>query len=733
MPPVLRIIGRGVNGPLNAFWARTTMTASNQSAFLLPGQGAYQPGALAAAGRTSAVIDDTLQEVDSISGAHFGTSVSDLLLDPDASSLTTLLQEDPDTLQMAIYAASVATHRLLEARSVYASILIGHSFGEIAALACGGAFSVREGAQIVAQRCLALKPAAGLGYMAAVGASAQRCTAIIEALDAPWLAVAVENGSSQTVVSGPTAAMDRMAAVTQTLGLSFIRLASPYPFHSPQLEQAAQAFQSAIAGFQRQPLRVPVYSPILQRAYHDQDDLGAALASHLTRPVRFTDAIRRPANAWAHASMAFVEMGASSALVKLVRQILGDPRIPAFAPFAPSAPVDALEATVNALRSNGSADSSADRGPEPDRTPAPAMSIATAKKTAPARSVGNALTRAQLQRDIVELFAQSMEYPPEVFTDDVALEAELGIDSVKQMELLGKLELQYRLPPRPEDFRLSEYGTLRKIADFVFDAIGGDAPVDQVLTADAAMGVSASAEPTSMPVARNFAAEFPRLTRSALQDQIVALFAQAMEYPPEVFTDDVALEAELGIDSVKQMELLGKLELQYRLPPRPEDFRLSDYGTLRKINDFVYEAIGADATETSVSADDAATPTAVAIELTPMPARKEPASGAQATKAAQLTRAGLQEQIVALFAQAMEYPPEVFTDDVALEAELGIDSVKQMELLGKLEAQYRLPPRPEDFRLSDYGTLCKIADFVYHAINAAEQPIRGRDPLYAVG
>ena len=62
-----------------------------------------------------------------------------------------------------------------------------------------------------------------------------------------------------------------------------------------------------------------------------------------------------------------------------------------------------------------------------------------------------------------------------------------------------------------------------------------------------------------------------------------------MEYPPEVFTEDVALEAELGIDSVKQMELLGKLETQFQLPPRPDTFRLSDYGTLRKITDFVYQ------------------------------------------------------------------------------------------------------------------------------------------------
>ena len=119
-------------------------------------------------------------------------------------------------------------------------------------------------------------------------------------------------------------------------------------------------------------------------------------------------------------------------------------------------------------------------------------------------------------------------------------------------------------------------------------------------------------------------------------------------------------------------------------------------------------------------------------EPIPIPARK-PAAVAHPAKPAILTRDALQEQIVAMFAEAMEYPPEVFTEDVALEAELGIDSVKQMELLGKLEAQYQLPQRSEDFRLSDYATLRKITDFVHAAIGSAHQPVRHKNPVYAVG
>src|SRR5690349_7697348 len=117
------------------------MTSAMQSTFLFPGQGAYQPGALAAAVRECAGINEILLEIDSVARPHFGMSVRDLLLHPNAPGLSALLERNPDSLQMAIYAAAVATHRLLEGQGVRPSVLIGHSFGEIAALVCAGAFS----------------------------------------------------------------------------------------------------------------------------------------------------------------------------------------------------------------------------------------------------------------------------------------------------------------------------------------------------------------------------------------------------------------------------------------------------------------------------------------------------------------------------------------------------------------------------------------------------------------
>ena len=55
------------------------------------------------------------------------------------------------------------------------------------------------------------------------------------------------------------------------------------------------------------------------------------------------------------------------------------------------------------------------------------------------------------------------------------------------------------------------------------------------------------------------------------------MYATALDFPIEVYTEDMELEADLGVDSVKQTELLSHAADRYQLPARPTNFRLSDY------------------------------------------------------------------------------------------------------------------------------------------------------------
>jgi acyl carrier protein len=265
--------------------------------------------------------------------------------------------------------------------------------------------------------------------------------------------------------------------------------------------------------------------------------------------------------------------------------------------------------------------------------------------------------------------------------------------------------------------------------------MGAAPPVAEQSTARALDEVSCMALPPTLETIPAPATTLPA-TREALYQEIAAMYADGLPCPREMLRPEAALGAELGIDSLKQMEMLAMLAARYRLPPDPAAFRLSDHGTLRKIVDHIHQLIMFESMhiEEHITAVPLPTVAPAFIPSEDEIERERQARLASAARAgAHLTRAALQTEIVALFSEAMEYPPEVFAEDIDLEGELGIDSVKQMELLSKLEMRYQLPARPESFRLTDYGTLRKLTDFVYQAIGSAGLENPQRVPAYALG
>ncbi|GCE01955.1 acyltransferase domain-containing protein [Embleya hyalina] len=442
------------------------------TAFLFPGQGAYLESVFTELRRHRVEVAEVFAEIDaSVAGSDHVAPISPILLRDAPPTLDTLLDTDPDTLQLALYGTSLAIHRILTAEGVKPAVLVGHSLGEIAALVAAGAFGVGEGAVVVARRSAALRSAAGpgtdtgAGGMLALGAGVRRVLGLVEFVGAAGLVVAVENSPRQTVVSGPEAALAPVHDIARRAGIESVRVRSPYPFHGPLLAAAADAFHRDIRDLRRSWFRLPVYSPILGRHYTDEDDLGSLLASHLTRRVHFLGALRHLHDT---GTDVFVECGARNTLTRLVRKSL--PEVNAIAcTVAGRSPVVSLREAVDELR-GGPATSPSPVGEHASTADVPAAHVPIPDVPAvsdTSRVPAPPLDRAGVIDGITRMYARAVEYPEEVFTEDVELEADLGIDSVKQTELLARVAEQYGLPELTADFRIGRYGTLGRIADLV--------------------------------------------------------------------------------------------------------------------------------------------------------------------------------------------------------------------------------------------------------------------------
>ncbi|WP_380285862.1 acyltransferase domain-containing protein [Kitasatospora purpeofusca] len=485
-------------------------------AVLFPGQGAFYGRALADLWDEFPEVGPLLTEIGDAARPLLGDSAVEQLLAVRTPDTEQLLREAPEALQLAIYAASTAAHGVLRARGLRPNVLVGHSLGEISALVAAGAFSPAEGAEIVCHRSIALREA-GLGdaYMAAIGTDADRAQKLVDLVGDPLSGIAVENHDGQTVLSGRAETLDAIGRLAAVLKTDFARLKSPYAFHSPLLGPAAEKFAERIADIRQRPLEATVHSPILGRAYEDGDRLTELLAGHFTTRVRFADTVRELAGSGVSV---FVECGALDALSRITGRIVAAPvtTVPTLLPEAGGAAVlrQALDrlALLGAVSAGGGGLSTADQLRAALLSDVPAEDFeafwdgrggdvrafareayltylgargdvgeeartgVAAPQTAPAaRPAGVAgVDRGTLVRQLADIYAEALEYPAEVFEEDTDLEAELGVDSVKQTELLVRVGNRYELPPRPSDVRPAAYNTLGKIADLII-ASGGSA------------------------------------------------------------------------------------------------------------------------------------------------------------------------------------------------------------------------------------------------------------------
>ena len=70
--------------------------------------------------------------------------------------------------------------------------------------------------------------------------------------------------------------------------------------------------------------------------------------------------------------------------------------------------------------------------------------------------------------------------------------------------------------------------------------------------------------------------------------------------------------------------------------------------------------------------------------------------------------------ILALVSEKTGYPPDMLDVELDVEADLGIDTVKQAEVFAAIREAYDIPRR-DDLKLRDYNTLTKVVAFVHQS------------------
>ena len=194
---------------------------------------------------------------------------------------------------------------------------------------------------------------------------------------------------------------------------------------------------------------------------------------------------------------------------------------------------------------------------------------------------------------------------------------------------------------------------------------------------------------------------------------MVSIVAELTGYPPDLLDLDLDLEADLGVDTVKQAEVFAAVRQRFGVE-RDDTLSLRDFPTLTHVIGWILERTGQPPVEAPTEVPAEAAP------VVPAEAGAEVAGGPSSGEVA--------EAVVSIVAELTGYPPDLLDLDLDLEADLGVDTVKQAEVFAAVRQRFGVE-RDDSLSLRDFPTLTHVIGWILERTgqSPAEAPAQSTD------
>ncbi|WP_414624207.1 beta-ketoacyl synthase N-terminal-like domain-containing protein [Calothrix sp. CCY 0018] len=225
-----------------------------------------------------------------------------------------------------------------------------------------------------------------------------------------------------------------------------------------------------------------------------------------------------------------------------------------------------------------------------------------------------------LSQALLAVVSDKTGYPSEMLELDMDIEADLGIDSIKRVEIIGALQEQVPDLPQPnlEEMAEVELRTLGQIVDYmrslteggtgnltpqppslrsrsVSEGHGNGENLTDNLTEQLSSlrGNGENSTEDSKPLSlqeRGLERGSQNVIDSdTLSQTLLEVVSDKTGYPSEMLELDMDIEADLGIDSIKRVEIIGALQEQVPDLPQPnlEEMAEVELRTLGQIVDYM--------------------------------------------------------------------------------------------------------------------------------------------------
>ncbi|MBZ9625581.1 SDR family NAD(P)-dependent oxidoreductase [Clostridium sp. FP2] len=776
--------------------ATNNKSAECKTALMFPGHGTQYANMLKGLASEYSLVRKILDEADSAYVELTGKTLTEHIFYEDEKQkyFVEASIKLAEVMQPAIYTANMAVYELFKEMDIKFDVCLGHSLGEIAALAASGVISFKDGVQIAYHRAMALNQIDENSRGAMISLKIKREDLVLQKLLnnlAGYYTVSLHNSPEQVVISGESNTIKQIEQKCHVQNIIAHVLPVSHAFHSEMLRPAVKYFEEKLKTFMFKKPNVPVFSTISGQLYSDEMTSNSRMAEFLSKqlvtPFSFCDIVNN-----LHDNLEvknFIEIGPKDILTKLVKEILkekedifctasvipalgevvsferaktnitihklnkkeenrnmntdasigignknhdvirhvkdiiqfhsGYPKSliqvssePMFLSLALNKDVlhrileeikmkfnldeqellnhntVSLEKIYNMIISKGEYKTIAEKSLEVIQRKV-SEENKKVKMEKPLKQ-STKISQVQVEKEVKKIIQLKTGYPVEMLEVELDLEADLGIDSVKQAEIFAQVREKYGYEPE-KDVNIKQFNTISKVVEYTLKRANmrGD-DVQQVLE-------------VAKEVVNDFQPDVKVLLDCAeVENELKCIIQLKTGYPIEMLETDLDLEADLGIDSVKQAEIFAQIRQKYGYEPE-KDVNIKQFNTISKVAEYTLKRVnmrGNNVQEDLEVVNDFQPDVKVLLDC-----------------------AEVENELKCIIQLKTGYPIEMLETDLDLEADLGIDSVKQAEIFAQIRQKYGYEPE-KDVNIKQFNTISKVVEYTLKRVNIRGNNVR---------
>jgi polyketide-type polyunsaturated fatty acid synthase PfaA len=565
--------------------------------------------------------------------------------------------------QPAIGALSMGMYKTIQDAGFKADFVAGHSFGELTALWAAGVYDDATFLALAKARGEAMaaqSPHADAGTMLAVKADYEKVKAAIQNLEG--VTIANVNSNNQIILGGSKVAIANARQVLKGQRFVVIPLPVSAAFHTEFVQHAQKPFADFVNTQSFQAPKVPVYSNTTADPYpSNPSDVKTILQGQILKPVLFKNQIE---NIYQAGGRIFIEFGPKGVLSNLVKDILKGQEHVSLA-MNGNAKIDSdlqFRQAVLQLRVVGLQLGNIDPFKAPRTKPAPKtkMSINMGGQNYVSPKTQKAYQDAlndgyQVQGGSGKVVEKIVEVIKEVSVEKI-------VEVIKEV---------------PVD-RIVE-----KIVEVPVDKVAYSNPINQeeeedqdmnkelIETLKATVEMVTSQQNKSLDLFQTFLSEQNKQSQMLLQ----------------MMTQQISLAHQPSLPGHTQASLSQAKVEEIAAPSFQSNTVVSDQPIITPAPRVVVTA-----------------PIAQPVVAAPTPTNNNNTGG--------ITTSKLEEILLTVVSEKTGYPTEMLELDMDMEADLGIDSIKRVEIFGSMTEDYPEVSGVNPQELTELRTLGQIVDYL---------------------